>query len=655
VFLFQWYAYFFYLFVFALAPLSAQEAATKELPKETIQETKDPLLQNPEKVKLISKEEIDKSTRYLIQVLKRINGFRINESGGIGQYANAFIRGGSSQHIKIYLDGIPLSENRFGVADLSKISLSSIESIEIYKGFSPAYLGSANMGAAINLISNKNDLKPSFEGNTRFTYGSFESFLFDTNLKENNLKYKEELSIGFIKAKNNYRFKNDRGTPFNSSDDQIDDKSNNGYQEINIQNKLTKKLENHNLTFLFSGKSGYQELGGPQNAIITDAKNDFHELNLTTILKKNQYEKFKWETSIFTNFQEIILSDPLGEIGFSKDHTKNTLYCLGNKSYFQWTISDIFYGNFLVEPISEWNKKSDKITQQNSYWTRSSLTAIIEPGVKFLQEKIDIKSSLTFLYTHDNASVFNLPEDNTANSIVNYQLAAKFISDSDYMVQVSMGKVSRNPSLFELFGDIGLVTGNQNLKEESTLFGEFSWTKQIKADQLSLTTDFSLTGFIKKNKDLINYQQIGAGITRPFNIENALITGIEVECNLTQKYWDLLLQYTFTDATNKSENSFKNNKQVPGIPQNAFASELTIKLNKFKIFYRFNYVSKEYFDEINLIFEENRIIQDIGLGYSSNKFDLTIEVKNLANKQYEDFANYPLPGRSFWLKVNIPF
>lgn len=655
MFLFKWFTSFLSFLLLFYAPLCAQETQAKELPKETIVENKDPYLQNPEKVTVISKQEIENSLPTLTQVLKKINGFRINESGGIGQYANAFIRGGSSQHIKIYIDGVSLAESRFGISDLSRISLSNIESIEVYKGFTPAYLGNSNMGAAINLISNKNTSEPVFSGNTRFIYGSFDSFFFNTNLFENNNKYQEDFKVEFINAENDYQFKNDRGTPYNSSDDILDKKSNNRYQEINLRNNFTKKFDEYNLTFLFNSKSGFQELGGPQNTIIEEAKNTFFDISFTTRLKKINSDNFMWESSLFNSIQANIFSDPLGEVGFSKNHTKNTLYYLGNKNYLQWKISDIFYSNFLIEPIAEWDKKADNITNQNSYWNRKSITTIIEPGVKIWQKKIDLKASFTFQYFNDHISIFNQPENNKDSSSYSYQLTTKYISDSDYTIQSSLGRITRYPTLLELFGDSGLAIGNTNLSEETSSFGEFSLSKKTELNRFSIITDLSLTGFIKKNKNLINYQQISSGIMRPFNIADTLISGFEAECHLSQKYWEVLLQYSYTDPINKSNSSYKNNKQIPGIPQNSFFAEVTMKIKKINFFYRLFYTSKEYFDEVNLIFEDHSLIQDIGMAYTQKKFGVTLEVKNLENKQVEDIANYPLPGRSFWLKLNIPF
>ena len=199
------------------------------------------------------------------------------------------------------------------------------------------------------------------------------------------------------------------------------------------------------------------------------------------------------------------------------------------------------------------------------------------------------------------------------------------------------------------------VVGNQQLKEESTLFGEISWDRSVNFQRLNLISNFSITGFVKEGSNLISYQQISAGIARPFNIEKTFISGIETEVLFNHPYLDLLFQYTFTDAKNKSNYSYKQNKNLPGIPQNKFLSEITFKIRKWKCFYRLNYASKEYFDEINLIYEKDRIIQDLGISYNYKKWQFNLECKNMMDKQYEDFVNYPLPGRSFWLKINYQF
>lgn len=654
----QW----FYLLFFACftGPISifAQEAPPKspqELPKEIITSPKESLSLKPELVKIIKKDDIDKDLPFLSQVLKHIPGIRINESGGIGQFASAYIRGSTNQQIKIYKNGIPIPENRYGIVDLSKISLSNIESIEIYKGFAPSNLGSSNMGAAINLITNKNSKENTSEGTATITYGSFDSLLLNANLNKTSFSDQINLNIDFTKSENNYPFRNDHGTPYNDSDDTNDHKTNNAFQSLNIQNEYFTTNDQYEFRVSLDGKIGFQELGGPKNVITEESKNNFSEFSFSTFLKKYWSNSLWWQTTFFSSVNNNILSDPLGEIGFSPDKVKNVLYSAGFKNLLHWDITNDFYSAFTIERKQELNKKTDQISNQISYWKRGYYQASIEPGICIWEKRFEIKTNVTFTYIEDNVFKFSESRMDKAISFFDFQFSAKYISDSNHLWKTSFGKVNRGPSLFELFGDTGLIVGNQNLKNESTSFGEISWEKSIDSPHLNLNTLFSLTGFIKKSNDLISYQQISSGIARPFNIDETLISGIETEILLKQPFVDLLLQYTFTNAQNKSNDTFVEDKHLPGIPRHNFSSEITGKFKKIKMFYRFQYSSKEYFDEINLIYENDRVLHDVGISFEFNKWRFDFEIKNLENKQYEDFVNYPLPGRSFWLKINYQF
>lgn len=647
----QWIIpYFFFIFLFS-SLLQAQENS-KELPKEIIKDTKDPLLQKTEIVKVLTKKDIEKDLPYLSNVLKRVNGIRINESGGIGQNATVLIRGSNNQQIKIYKDGIPIPENRFGFTDFSKISLANVESVEIYKGFVPAYLGSSNMGTAINLITKKNNNEAGVNGNAKITYGSFNSFLFETNISEINTKYQLNFAMDYIDAENDYHFRNDRGTPFNQSDDSNDYKTNNAYQEINLSYDFTRKIDDYNFSFLTNGKNSTQELGGPQNANIKEAKIKFSEISFSTVLKNAYQENLWWETTLFSSVNNNTLLDPLGEIGFSADNTKNTLYSIGSKNYLHWTISESFYTNYLFERKIELNKKIDRLNNQKSYWKRSNYFVTFEPGLKLWHEKLDIKSNLSFLYIDDDVTIFGQEKDESSSNLFNYQLSLKYLSNSNDIFKASMGKIFRAPTLFEQFGDTGLLVGNQQLKEESTIFSEISWERNFYLTKMNLSIDFLLTGFVKSGKDLISYQQISSGIARPFNIEETFISGWESEICIKKSIAELLLQYTFTEAKNKSIDSFRNGKNLPGIPQHQFLAELGIKYKRINWYYRFHYSSKEYFDEINLLYENDRILMDTGISYTTKNWQFSLELKNINDKQYEDFVNYPLPGRSIWFKIN---
>ena len=65
------------------------------------------------------------------------------------------MRGGESNHTRILLDGIELSDPTSGVVNFAHLSIAGIERIEILRGAPSALWGSNAISGIVNLISRK--------------------------------------------------------------------------------------------------------------------------------------------------------------------------------------------------------------------------------------------------------------------------------------------------------------------------------------------------------------------------------------------------------------------------------------------------------------------------------------------------------------------
>ncbi|MDR2282320.1 MAG: TonB-dependent receptor plug domain-containing protein, partial [Sphingobacterium sp.] len=88
------------------------------------------------------------------QILNRSTGVRIREQGGLGSNFSFSLNGLSGNHIKFFIDGVPLESMGAGLT-FNNIPVNIVERIEVYKGVVPAYLGSDALGGAVNLVTNR--------------------------------------------------------------------------------------------------------------------------------------------------------------------------------------------------------------------------------------------------------------------------------------------------------------------------------------------------------------------------------------------------------------------------------------------------------------------------------------------------------------------
>jgi outer membrane receptor protein involved in Fe transport len=109
------------------------------------------------------------TTLDLAGALDRVAGVRVRESGGVGSNFNLSLNGFSGNHIRYFLDGIPIEG--FGTSfQINNIPINTAERIEVYKGVVPIWLGSDALGGAINIITgnrSRNYIDASY------SYGSF--------------------------------------------------------------------------------------------------------------------------------------------------------------------------------------------------------------------------------------------------------------------------------------------------------------------------------------------------------------------------------------------------------------------------------------------------------------------------------------------------
>lgn len=91
-------------------------------------------------------------------VLRRLPGVDIAQSGGAGQNSSIFIRGTNSSHVLVLIDGVRLNlAGVSGSADLSQFPVSLVQRIEYIRGPRSAIYGSDAIGGVVNIITTRDN------------------------------------------------------------------------------------------------------------------------------------------------------------------------------------------------------------------------------------------------------------------------------------------------------------------------------------------------------------------------------------------------------------------------------------------------------------------------------------------------------------------
>jgi vitamin B12 transporter len=176
------------------AAASAGEIAENVVITATRLPTPEPQLASS--VTVVTAEDIAaRQERTFSELLKDIPGLNVVQEGGPGGLTSVFMRGTNSNHVKVLIDGIDVSDpsNAGAVFDFGQLLTQDIERVEVLRGPQSGLYGSDAIGGVINVItpagSGPMKLSASVEGGSFSTLnqsaairGSQEAFHYSANV-----------------------------------------------------------------------------------------------------------------------------------------------------------------------------------------------------------------------------------------------------------------------------------------------------------------------------------------------------------------------------------------------------------------------------------------------------------------------------------------
>ncbi|HVN46404.1 MAG TPA: TonB-dependent receptor [Steroidobacteraceae bacterium] len=107
-------------------------------------------------VTVITSADIEaRQERTISEVLKDVPGLNVVQTGGAGGVTSVFMRGTNSNHTKVLIDGIDVSDpsNANGAFDFGQLLTADIERIEVLRGPQSGLYGSDAIGGVINIVT----------------------------------------------------------------------------------------------------------------------------------------------------------------------------------------------------------------------------------------------------------------------------------------------------------------------------------------------------------------------------------------------------------------------------------------------------------------------------------------------------------------------
>lgn len=558
------------------------------------------------------------------QTLEKSLGPSFTRSGNAGGKSDLFLRGHEGHHTLVTLDGVilndPSSPQR--AYDFGHLSTLGIDQIKLYKGAQSSLFGGHALAGAVALESKDLIQVKGLEQNVFLGAGSQgrNQLAFESNYYDNQTGY------SLLVEK-----KHEQGINLSL----IDDGDKDGRDYLSGKVKFLKKISDHQLTLWGFASKDEVDLDNLE-ALANDPTTSFDDPNRMLVSKQyilSLSDEFKikknWQSKILYAFTQNERSDintaDSKNTGFFAD---STYRFKGQNHQFQWAhdldflVSDIpthlsstlFYEKELAKDLNKFNKPVE-----------SADTRAINLKVNARKSLVEISLASRF----NDHSYFGSHQDGQIE-VMSYFNRDKTIS------RLKVASASSFPTLYQLTDS---QYGNKNLRPEKAMNYEVGLVQK-----LPWQSKLEATYFLTRLEDRFSYDpQTFVSI----NQGRADIKGLELEAS--SKILNKIeirghYQQILTRNLEKNRPLLKRAKREYSL---SLGQHFNDKISLFA-----NYSYKGARDDYSAVLPSYKILNIYSTLEIFKQTNLTINVSNIFDRQYQETAGAKSPGRGYFASLN---
>ena len=588
-------------------------------------------------VTTISSEDIERAgSSSLPELLQRQPGIEISNLGGPGKVSTIGIRGTSSTHSIVLVDGIRLSAATTGFSAIEHIPLSQIEKIEIVRGPASSLYGQDAIGGVIQIFTKKG--VDGFKPYVDIGYGSYNTSNFKSGVRAGNNQ--TTYAINFA-AMNSDGFSAFVPNPANAANSINLDKD--GYKNYSLSSSLSHKInQDYEIDlqyFLSNGKNQFDNRFA--NFSPSFHGNYRNEIKLETYAMniKGQINK-AWQSSIklSQSTDKYLDLQKLNNFTFEDDANLKDLYKT-TQDQLSWQ-NNVALPRGSITLLYDFLKQRIKTTDVYEKTQRTNHGVMV--GYSLIEDKHNFQSN----FRKDFNSVY---EDAVTGNI-----GYAYSIDPNWTIASSYGTAFVSPSfnfLYSLADSFAL--GNPNLKPEKSKNIEGSI--RYKDDSGSM----SLTMFQNKIDDFIIYTAPAEAGSRTStqNLNKAEIQGLTISGD--QFFGHFQIKGSATGQSAKNEDT---DKYLPRRASLIGNINLNYYIGNWNIGVEETFSGKRFDDKENIVNLSGYALTNIVTDYKINdKLKLNLRLNNVLDKDYSLAAEgrsgfkYQTPGRSLFANLRYDF
>ena len=464
-----------------------------------------PINQVASSVTVITAQDIaTQQFRTLPDALNTVPGLNVVQSGGTGAQTSVFMRGTNSNHTKVLVDGVDVSDPSTGTFDFAHLLTADMAQIEVLRGPQSGLYGSDAIGGVISIVTQKG------EGPARWTAsneaGSFGTFNQSIGVSGSQDNYNYAASVSHVHASDV------PVTPLQllpagqqATGNNYDNMTYSTKTGVNLSDSLTwnSVLRYTESTLLFTGNN-------TPNADFTVFFPDAQQ-SQQTIHQFTGREEAVWsllDGRIKNYFGVNYTNYWHADITPGVDLTAITT---GDRLKYDWhSVTEVASGQNLIVGAE----------RENSEINTTGLSAQTGNSAAFVEWQSNFAKR--FFLTA------NIREDDNDNfgQHMTYRIAPSVILPvTETTIKASYGTGFKAPTLSELFEFFpGFSIPNPNLKPEQSRGADFGFEQPLFNDRIR----FGSTYFKNDITDLIFFEPIpGSFLGQNVNIGNAITEGTE--------------------------------------------------------------------------------------------------------------------------------
>lgn len=566
------------------------------------------------------------------ELLDTVAGISVVSQGGAGQASSIFMRGTNSNHTLVLVDGVRINSATLGTTNLTAISPSQIQRIEIVKGPRAALWGSDAIGGVIQIFT-----KRLYSGEGSITLGAGSNGLLQADAAIGLGNEQHNLTVT-VSTESSDGFNAYTTDPYpydiNESDDDGFDRA-----SISLVGKSTIN-EQWSVNLVSRYESGNSEFDAsyPDSPCWDDptkacpafyANEQDHENYSIKLATSYQSGSLFSEFSLATSqdggesFGNGIASSAADKITTERDQVSWI-----NEYRFSDKTS-------LSVGVDHYNEQVSTNTDKDPWTPDFQSWAVDERDVSaiFLQGRHQLNKFL-FEAAVRYDDVENLDSETTYNSSIGYQV------NQNWLVSLTRGTGFKAPTFNDLYWP---GSGNENLKPEEITNNEIL---------VHYKHNFGLievSAFDSEITNLIAWAPNEFGAWQPANVNSADIQGIEATLSTDFGNFNNQLALAFVETEDQSTG-----KELLRRPELTAAYTLGYHWHDLTLSSVISYRD----DSIDAgdIELDSYVLVDLGLSYqASSNLLVNAKVNNIFDEEYETSVNYLSDGTNFKVSATYNF